>query len=107
MVPWLAPVCLFATLSALFLGGFPIRFERGGSPRELAGLLLSFALYLALWAALRGGLAAPLGAAAGLILSSVAAALAIPGVCWVGFLIAGVRIRRARSAPAGEGRSHV
>lgn len=107
MVQWLVPVCLFATLSALFLGGFPIRFQGGGGPRELVGLLLSFGLYLVLWGALRAALTTPLGAAAGLIVPSAAASLAIPGICWAGFRMAGVRIRRAPRAPhAGEGGAH-
>lgn len=102
MAVWLIPVCLFATLSALYLGGAPIRMENGGR-RELVGLLLSLVLYLVAWAALRTVLRGPLGGTPALIAASVLTVIALPLLCLAGFRIVGVRIRRR---PRGEEHVH-
>ncbi|MBI4540902.1 MAG: hypothetical protein HY704_15470 [Gemmatimonadetes bacterium] len=106
MTAWLVPLCLFATLGALYLGGAPIRIEGGGGPRELVGLVLSLALYLALWAVLRAMLRGPAGVAAALVAASVLSVIALPAVYRIGFRIVRVRIRRVPRHDGGEEHAH-
>ena len=60
---WLVPICLFWTLVAMYLGGWPVEVVGGGAVRQLTGIFNSFILYLAFW----GGLRALLGGMGGLL----------------------------------------
>jgi len=98
VVAWLVPVALFWTLSALWLGGAALRIEGGRGIQQLLGLLLTFGLYLAIWAVARGMLHGLLGGVASVAIAVVLATVLIPVLAWIGFRIAGVRIRRLASS---------
>ncbi len=61
MLPWLAPISIYWTLAAIYFGGAPIHIEGGGGVQTILGLLVHFAVYLAIFAILRSVLLAPLG----------------------------------------------
>ena len=94
---WLVPICLFWTLIALYLGGWPVEVVGGGPVRQLTGMFNSFILYLALW----GGLRALLGGIGGLlwgaVMPTVFATLALPVLVWGGYMVMGVRVQRGES----------
>lgn len=92
MVEWLAPIALFWTMTALYLGGFPLHMDGGGAGRQLAGLFVSFALYLVVWFALRALLRGPLGTVSGVAVACLVATLLLPVLARVAFRILGVRI---------------
>jgi len=97
---WLVPLALFWPLAALYLGGAEIRIDGGGWLRQLGGLLLTFALFLALWAGARAGLSA-LGDGALLTLVTPAVVLSalLPFLARAVFRLVGVRIRPEREPP--------
>lgn len=95
MVEWLAPIALFWTMTALYLGGFPLHIEGGGAGRQLSGVLVTFTLYLAIWFALRALLRGPLGTVPGIAVSCLIATLLLPLLARVAFRILGVRITAA------------
>lgn len=98
IVEWALAISLFWLAAALFLGGAPIRIRGGGGPRQLGGLFLVFALYLAAWKGLTAVLTglAPYGV--GFAVGSLLAVGLVPPLCWAAFRILGVRIE-----PRGEG----
>lgn len=49
VVRWVVAIALFWLVSAMFIGGGPMRIRPAGALRELGALLLSFAAYLAVW----------------------------------------------------------
>jgi len=92
LITWLIPTSLFWTLAALYLGGAPIRFEGGGGGRQIAGLLLHFTIFLAVWwvaSALLGALA---GTVLSMILAAVLASALLPLLGRLSFRVVGVRI---------------
>jgi hypothetical protein len=82
-------------MTALYLGGFPLHMDGGGAGRQLAGLLVTFALYLVLWFAFRALLRGPLGTAGGIAVACLIATLLLPLLARVAFRILGVRITTA------------
>ena len=64
---WLLPICLFWTLIALYLGGFPVDVVGGNGFRQVMGIVDSYILFILLWALLR----AVLGGLGGLIWTAV------------------------------------
>ena len=91
---WLIPLALFWPLAALYLGGTAIRIEGGGGVRQIAGLLLHFALFLGVWLGTRTLMTS---LASGVVLTLVVPALLVvlllPVLARVAFRIVGVRIR--------------
>lgn len=104
-VEWLVPLAVFWMVGAMYLGGGPITIEGGGAVRQLGGLLVSFALYLAAWAGVRAllALAGPVGEILALVLATILVTVALPLLCRLGFLVFGVRIR---GASRGHGGAH-
>lgn len=92
IVEWLVPVVVFWMVGAMYLGGAPIRIEGGGGVRQLGGLAVSFVLFLAAWWGLRALVATVAGPILAIALAALAAAILIPLVCKVGFLLLGVKI---------------
>jgi hypothetical protein len=92
VVEWLAPVALFWTMAALYLGGFPLTIEGGGGARQFLALLITFALYLAVWFGLRAVLRGPAGAIGGVAIACLVATVLLPLLARVGFRAFGVRI---------------
>ncbi len=101
---WLVPLALFWPLTALYLGGAPIRIDGGGGVRQLAGLLLHFALFLGAWLGVRTVLSA---VASGALLTVVVPALVVvillPLLARVAFRAVGVRIRPDEDAAGAAG----
>lgn len=100
LVEWLTPVAAFWPLAAMYLGGTSIRIEGGGGPRQLGGLLLSFALYLGVFGVVLAALGGVLGTVHTVVAGVVAASLLLPLACRLGFLVLGVKLRK------GEGGHH-
>jgi hypothetical protein len=92
VVEWLAPVALFWTMAALYLGGFPLKIEGGSGGRQFIALLVTFALYLAVWFGLRAVLRGPAGVVGGVIIACLIATVLLPLLARVGFRAFGVRI---------------
>lgn len=103
IVEWLVPVAAFWMIGGMYLGGAPIAIEGGGAVRQLGGLLASFALFLVAWVGLRALLAMVVGGTLNIVFATVAAAVLLPLLCRLGFLVFGVKIRGAR---AGHGAAH-
>lgn len=94
VVLWLVPVCAFLLVGSMYLGGAPIRIVGGGGIRQTGGLLLSFALFLAVAVLLRGLLAGGMHVFFAVVLSTLAALALLPVVCRIGFWPFGVRLER-------------
>lgn len=95
MVEWLAPIALFWTMAATYLGGFRLSIEGGGGLRQTGGLLFTFVLYLVAWFALRAVLRGVVGTVPAVVLACLVATLLLPILARVGFRILGVRIATA------------
>ncbi len=91
---WLLPICLFWTLIALYLGGFPVDVVGGNGFRQVMGIVDSYILFILLWALLR----AVLGGLGGLIWTAVVptilVTLAFPLIIWAGYIVMGVRVQK-------------
>ena len=92
VVEWLAPICLFWILSSLILGGGDLEI-RGGTAAQLLGLVVTFAIYLAVWALVRM-VARGTGVVASVFIATAVAALLLPVLARVGFRVTGVRLSR-------------
>jgi len=106
LVEWLAPIAAFWTLAAMYLGGAPIRIEGGGGVRQLGGLAASFALYLVVFALLRPLLAGVTGPVLAVALATVGTSLLLPWECRLGFILFGVKIRKAGPGTEHGGGGH-
>lgn len=95
MVEWLAPIALFWTVAALYLGGFKIEIHGGGGVRQLVGLLATFVLWMAVWAGLHMVLRNVAGTIGSIAASCVITTLLLPLLSRAGFMIMGVRITKA------------
>lgn len=93
LVEWLVPIAVFWMVGAMYLGGAPIRIEGGGGVRQVGGLFASFALFLAAWRVLYALLEGAAGSILAVALAALGAAILLPLVCRLGFLLFGVRIR--------------
>jgi hypothetical protein len=103
MVEWLVPVSIFWILSALYLGGAAIRFEGGGGPRQLAGLVIQLVLFLVAWAVLRAILRGVTGQIFAVVFATLLVTIALPFIARLGFRLAGVRISSDEDAGAAAG----
>jgi F0F1-type ATP synthase membrane subunit a len=91
---WLVPICLFWTLTALYLGGFPVDVVGGNGFRQVMGLIDSYVLFILVWALLRallGGLGGLLWSA---VLPAILVTLALPLIIWAGYIVMGVRVQK-------------
>lgn len=95
MVTWLVPVCLFWTLTALYLGGFRLDIEEASGVRHLGGLAITFVLYLAVWWGLHRVLGGVLPSIASIVVASLVTIVLLPLLSRAGFRALGVRIRAA------------
>ncbi len=99
MIDWLVPICSFWLMSAIFLGGV-YDAEGGSAIRQAMGLLMTFAAYMLLFAALRlvlgglGGESSFLGAVFGVVVPAGIPAMLLGRISKVVFRLAGVRIAR-------------
>ena len=92
MIEWLVPVGGFWLVSVAYLGSMPTEIEGGSGPRHVIALVLIYALFLGVWAALRAALGG-MGFVGRMILPSVLAVALYPLVAWLGFKAVGVRLR--------------
>ena len=95
MVEWLAPISLYWTMAALYLGGFPLNVEGGGGGRHTFGVVLTFVLYLVVWFASRAALRGAVGVVPAVIFACLIATLLLPLLARVGFRVLGVRLTTA------------
>lgn len=98
MVEWLAPIALYWTMAAVYLGGFSLRIEGGSGLSQTLGVLTTFALYLAVWFVGRLVLRGLVGTIPAVIVAVLIATLVLPILAKVGFRVLGVRITKV--APA-------
>lgn len=92
---WLVPVCAFFPFVAIYLGGMKVEPGGGNGVQQVAGLLLTFAAFMAVWTALRMLLGGPLGAGlGGVIVPTAGATLALPLETRVGYVLVGVKLKR-------------
>ena len=98
MLVWLVPVALFWGLAAIYLGGAPIHIRGGGGWRQIGGLLLGFAAYLGVYAALRiltlGVFGPILG---GVVVPLIVTSMFLPFLVKLTFRLVGVHITRAEA----------
>lgn len=92
MVEWLAPIALFWTMAALYLGGFPLNIEGGGAYRQLLGVAITFVVYLLVWFALRLALRGVLGTVGGVAVACLIAVFLLPLLARGAFRVLGIRI---------------
>ena len=93
MIPWLVPVSLFWTFTAVYLGGSPVHIEGGGGVRQTLGLLLHFVAYLIAYAVVRTVFMGILGAiVGGIVIPLIVASILIPVLGKLAFRLVGVRI---------------
>ena len=95
MVEWLAPISLYWTMAALYLGGFPINIEGGGGGRHTLGVFITFALFLVVWFVARMVLRGPVGTVGAVISACLIATVLLPLLARGAFAVLGVRIRTA------------
>jgi hypothetical protein len=95
VVEWLAPIALFWTCAALYLGGFRIEIRGGGGVRQLIGLLDTFVLYMAVWFVVRLALRGLLGPIGAVVAGCLIAIVLLPVLSRIGFMVMGVRITKA------------
>ena len=91
---WLVPICLFWTLAALYLGGFPVEVVGGNGFRQVMGVIDSYVLFILVWALLRavlGGLGGLLWSA---VIPTILVSLALPLIIWAGYIVMGVRVQK-------------
>lgn len=91
---WLVPFCLFWTLAAVYLGGFPVEIVGGSGVRQTLGLFNTYVLFVVVWAILRavfGGLGGMLWS---VVLPTVLTSLALPVIAWAGYIVVGVRVQK-------------
>lgn len=98
MIQWLAPIALFTTLSAMYLGGFRIRIE-GGNANQVLGLLVMFVLFLVVYSVVRIALAGVVGTIAAIVFGCIVAALAMPFYGPIAFRVVGARITKDVAHP--------
>jgi len=92
----LAPISLFWILAAIYLGAWPVTLHGGTGPRQVLGLLISFAFWVVLWRLLHsvfGGLGPVLG---GVVITTFVAAALLPAVCWLGYKLVGVSVVKSQ-----------
>jgi len=95
VIEWLAPICLFWTVAALYLGGFKIEIRGGNGIRQFVGVLDTFVLYLAVWALLHMLLRGAIGSVGSVAVACIIATVLLPILSRIGFMIMGVRITKA------------
>lgn len=95
MVEWLAPIALFWTVAALYLGGFRLEIRGGGGFRQFLGVFDTFVLYLVVWWLIHWLLRGALGAVGSIAAACIIATVFLPILSRVGFGILGVRITKA------------
>ena len=93
MLDWLVAVILFWSASAIYFGGLQRDVEGGTGFRQFVGLLLTFAIFLAVWGVLYKMIGAD--TAKGMLIASAVAAVLLPIEVRVGFMLVGARVRRA------------
>jgi hypothetical protein len=93
MPGWLVGAILFWVASAIYFGGLQRDVEGGTGFRQFVGLLLTFAIFLAVWSVLYKMIGAE--TAKGLLIASVVTALLLPLEVRLGFMLVGARVRRA------------
>ena len=98
MVSWLIPIALFWILAALHLGGGEINIKGGGGVRQLSGLLLLFAAFLAVSTVARMLLVGVAGAAFSVVFAAILAVILLPLLARLSFRVVGVRITSAETA---------
>ncbi|MBI4420402.1 MAG: hypothetical protein HY560_06215 [Gemmatimonadetes bacterium] len=97
LMPTLLPISLFWILAAVYLGGWHISLRGGTGLREVLGLLISFLIWWVVWRLLHsafGGLGPVLG---GIVITTFAACLLLPAICWVGYKLVGVTIAKGEA----------
>ena len=98
MLEWLIPIGLFWIIAAIYLGGYPLEFENGSGPKEILGLLVTFVLFLGIWAGLRTALGGVGGFIGRVALPTLVVAVGFGWLARAAFRVAGVRIRKVDSA---------
>ena len=91
MGEWLVAVVLFWAVAALYFGGMERDVEGGTGFRQFIGLMLTYAIFLVVWAVVRRTVAPE--SAVGVIVASAVAALLLPIWARVGFMAVGARLR--------------
>ena len=88
----LLPVMLFWTLIATYLGGWAVDLRGGNGFRQVAGLILTFFLFVVGWKLLHAlfvGFGEVLG---GIVITTFLASALLPAIAWLGFKMVGVSV---------------
>lgn len=95
MLEWLIPISVFWLAAALYLGGMDVEVEGGSGFQQLLGLLVTFALFLAVWAGLRIPLGGFIGVLGRVVLPTLISVSILPLISRVAFRLVGVRVHAA------------
>jgi hypothetical protein len=97
MIEWLVALGAFFPLTAIYLGGMRLEPAGGGGLRQVLGLVLTLAVYLAVWRVLHGMLAGIGPVVGGVILATAISILALPFEARIGYLLVGVKLQRTHA----------
>ena len=90
---WLLPVTLFWGIAALYFGGFQRDITGASGFRQFIGLILSYALFLAVWGVVHAFVLRD--SLLGIVVAGAVASVAVPLEMRLGFLLVGARVRRS------------
>lgn len=88
---WLIPISSVWLFAAIYLGGWPRDVEGGTPLKQVIGLLITVALFLAAWAGLRTALGG-MGFVGRVLLPTAVSTLLFPILAALGFRVMGVRV---------------
>lgn len=93
MVEWLVPIGIFWVIAAVFFGGM-YDAKDGSGGRQFLGLILTFGVYLAIFAVLRMALGGFMGVLGSLIIPVAIPTMLIGRLGKIIFKLVGVTIQR-------------
>lgn len=97
MLEWLIPIGGFWFVAVALLGSGPADVEGGSGLGQVIGLIVSYVLFVLVWAGARAAFGG-MGFAGRVLLPTVLAVVLYPFLAWVAFKIVGVRLKRGSAA---------
>ena len=98
MFEWLIPLGAFFPFVALYLGALRIEPGGGNGLQQVAGLLLTGAVYVGVWRVLHSVLSGVGPILGCVVLATVVTTLLLPLEARLGYLVVGVKLKRIAAA---------